>query len=700
MAGKNIKQKVCLLEGIGNQLEVSNMEIKKVELENIRSYENAEIEFPSSSVLLSGDIGSGKSSVLLAIEFALFGLQKGALSGNSLLRNGKDLGRVKANFNIDGKDVVIERTLKRGKKSVSQESGYIIFDNEKREISTKEMKNHVLKLLNYPSEFLERNPELYRYTVYTPQEEMKQILLENSETRLNTLRRVFAMDKYKRIQENALIFLGKLRESMRNKEGMIFDLDSKKENLTERIKESKLIENSLKELNSQINSANDLLEEKRKVMADIENKSKEAESLNKELAVRDNTLSYKNNQLTSLKKNIADLEAEIKKYDIYILKAKDLFDDATRKISDKKVLIKKLNFDLVETSKRISSIETKKYSLDSLRRDVNKLDNCPTCKQKVSLEHKKQINEKSERETNELNTELEKQNKIKNDLYLMLGKNEEDLNELLNKERQLSKAESVISNLESKKKEMHELSEDIIKNTKKHSEIAKQLDSLKGIYEKCEQAKEEINSIREHKIEIEKKEVQQNTNLNSAEKIIEELKKEIENKEKIKETISVHNKIKDWLNEQFLPLILHIEKNVMLRLHHDFTIYFKKWFSSLSEGLTARLDENFTPIIEQAGYDIDYSYLSGGERTAAALAYRLSLNQVINSMLSHIKTRGLLILDEPTEGFSSEQLDKMKNVLQEINAKQIVLVSHESKIENFVDNIIRFEKDGHVSRVS
>src|SRR3989338_7153427 len=101
------------------------MEIKKIELENIRSYEKAEIEFPSGSVLLSGDIGAGKSSILLAIEFALFGLQKGTLSGNSLLRNGKDFGRVKANFNIDGKDVITERTLKRGKKSVSQESGYI-----------------------------------------------------------------------------------------------------------------------------------------------------------------------------------------------------------------------------------------------------------------------------------------------------------------------------------------------------------------------------------------------------------------------------------------------------------------------------------------------------------------------------------------------------------------------------------------------
>ncbi|MBU2406839.1 MAG: SMC family ATPase, partial [Nanoarchaeota archaeon] len=111
------------------------------------------------------------------------------------------------------------------------------------------------------------------------------------------------------------------------------------------------------------------------------------------------------------------------------------------------------------------------------------------------------------------------------------------------------------------------------------------------------------------------------------------------------------------------------------------------------------LDLEFTPKIEQAGYDIDYIHLSGGEKTAAALAYRLALNQVINNLMSEIKTRDLLILDEPTDGFSDEQLDRMKIVLDELNIKQVIIVSHESKIESFVDNVIKLEKKEHVSRV-
>ena len=52
------------------------MIIKSVGLENIRSYSNEKIELSSGSVMLSGDIGSGKSSILLAIEFALFGTKR------------------------------------------------------------------------------------------------------------------------------------------------------------------------------------------------------------------------------------------------------------------------------------------------------------------------------------------------------------------------------------------------------------------------------------------------------------------------------------------------------------------------------------------------------------------------------------------------------------------------------------------------
>ena len=139
----------------------------------------------------------------------------------------------------------------------------------------------------------------------------------------------------------------------------------------------------------------------------------------------------------------------------------------------------------------------------------------------------------------------------------------------------------------------------------------------------------------------------------------------------------------------------------MAKIKNDFDSFFQKWFSMLidDEILKVRLDEEFSPLIEQAGHEIEYLNLSGGEKTAAALAYRLALNQIINTFVSEIKTKDLLILDEPTDGFSSEQLDRLRMVLDELKTEQIIIVSHESKIESFVDRIIRLEKNEHVTKV-
>ena len=141
------------------------MKLKKLRLQNIRSYQEEEIVFPEGSILLSGDIGSGKTSILLAIEYALFGLQPGQ-KGSALLSNGKSFGGVILEFEVDGKNIILERKLKRGSKSISQDSAAITIDGERTEASVTEIKTKVLEILNYPVEFIKKNNILYRYTVY------------------------------------------------------------------------------------------------------------------------------------------------------------------------------------------------------------------------------------------------------------------------------------------------------------------------------------------------------------------------------------------------------------------------------------------------------------------------------------------------------------------------------------------------------
>ena len=193
----------------------------------------------------------------------------------------------------------------------------------------------------------------------------------------------------------------------------------------------------------------------------------------------------------------------------------------------------------------------------------------------------------------------------------------------------------------------------------------------------------------------------QTTEAQFLDKDIERINKEIEDKNKIKEKIAAVNNLINWFSDKFTPLTVLLEKQIMLTIYREFNECFITWFTTLmdDESVTIRLDEDFTPIIHQNGYDTSFEYLSGGEKTAVALAYRLALNKVVNDYVSSVMTKDIIILDEPTEGFSYEQLDKMKDVLDQINVKQVIIVSHEAKIESFVQNIIRLNKSGHVSKV-
>jgi len=61
---------------------------------------------------------------------------------------------------------------------------------------------------------------------------------------------------------------------------------------------------------------------------------------------------------------------------------------------------------------------------------------------------------------------------------------------------------------------------------------------------------------------------------------------------------------------------------------------------------------------------------------------------------------GLIILDEPTDGFSKRAIESSARcVLCRLSCKQIILVSHERELEAFSDRVFRIVKEGSVSKV-
>ena len=680
------------------------MKLKKIKLKNIRSYSFQEIIFPEGSLLLTGDIGSGKTSILLAVEYALFGLQPGQ-TGAALLRNNTAYGEVILEMEAGGKEIVIERRLKRNSRAVVNDYASISINGVRKEYSITELKTKILDILGYPSEFVKKNNLLYKYTVYTPQEHMKLIILEDPETRLNVLRHVFGIDKYKTIRENLAIVLSQFKDETKILQGEIKDIEIERQRI-----EKELV--SLNVLKEDINLKECNLKEKKAVRNELEEAIKSIESeikgrdrLETELEKAKVMVTNKEENLFMVKKEIEELKKSEKKETSF--SEKDL-KDVSQEISEKRIILDKINIRQIELAGQFKNIEKLLLDLADKKERFFSINICPTCLQDVPGAHKHNILNKTEGEIAESKREKDKLKKEREDLAIIFDKEKLDLIQLEEKKLKLEVLKSQQGIYAKNKLRLSELDKSLLSIEKdlimlnKHMETIK-FDLLK--YSKFENAykikKDEIEKaiLNEKHAEISLAELKKEIELKDRE--ITGLKERLLIKEKSRERLNRILRINDWLSSYFTSLIDFTERNVMMKLRNEFSGLFKKWFNILGgEIFEARLDENFTPIIMQAGVEMDYAFLSGGERTAVALAYRLALNQTINSVLSHVKTRDLVILDEPTEGFSEAQIDKMKEVFNEMNVEQVIIVSHEPKMENFVDNVIRLKKEDNISAVN
>lgn len=685
------------------------MLIKNIKLENIRSYRSLNLDFPEGIVLLSGDIGVGKTSVLLGIEFALFGIKRGDITGAALLRHGTNNASAELTIVVDSKEVIIKRTLKKTNYGVKQDAGFIVIDGVKTVGTAEEIKAQVLDLLGYPSELLKKGKDLiYRFTVYTPQEHMKAILFESNEERLDTLRKVFGIDKYKKIRENASLYISEIKLRKRELLGRVQDLDEKKKSLSEKRTEIVDISDEYESIKNDVLKSKEKLSMSKDGMLKLEKSAKDFEKKKGQVKLIEAQLMEK---FLQRKRNVEKIEL-IKNQVVEYEKDEEL----TRDFVDCKALMVDSKSKIVSIEKEIQDLLSNKAQHDLMIRNatqviqkIEKLDNCPTCMQEVNNDHKESI-------AKDNNSIIAKHSGVNEELSVMLVKKKDELSilkkkldDLLEKEKGQALLVQKMKILEDKKKELdslnsyqNEVKKEIGKLNLQKMDLMKEIDLSSSIEDDYIKSKQKYDIVLKECTELEKHEVALKVKLEQNNRILDIYSKEILSKEIDQKNIVKLTKIQNWLEQLFLNMMNIMEKNVMSQLYQEFNGLFVDWFRVLieDETINVRLNDQFVPVVEQNGYDIALAHLSGGEKTSVALAYRLSLNKVINDFITHVKTRDIIILDEPTDGFSDEQLDRVREVLEQIRAKQIIIVSHEQKIESFVDKVVRIKKENHNSSVS
>jgi exonuclease SbcC len=669
--------------------------IKELELVNFRSHRRSLIRFPEGKTLLEGDIGSGKSSVLMAVEFALFGL--GSDSGNSFLRLGEDQGEVRIVFEVGGAEYEVKRRLQRRGGRVQQTDGELKGPTGSSNLSPTELKEKVLEILEF-NEAPDPKAQswIYRYSVYTPQEEMKSILALAPEQRLQILRRAFRIEDYKTAAGNA-------EEAARAIELEATRLEGVSEGVEElRVQADRLqreeeghreelerFEAAESKAEGQVQRLKAELEEAQRRVLGLQNAKTETEYY-----VRLKSDGTKDaEELTS---EIEELRRRLKSLEGVIAETGGMKPPTTIPLAE----LRRRERALDAKVKRLTGLKAATEAKLADYQSVIERGVCPVCERPAEAHDFDEKKSRKEAEREHITRELEASERELEALKQSI----EEMADYQDSRKELAAAKSEASRLreEVTKKEtsMKKLAKRVAFAEENLRQLSEKIREFEGAYEQKKRVEGELESAEEGLRRLRDDLIKAKERLAAVQKQETEVAIQIVAKDEASAAGRRLKERKIWLTDYFAPTVKAIEKSVLATINQEFDALFKRWFAMLvaDPEKEVSVDDDFTPLVTQGGYEQDVKHLSGGERTSVALAYRLALNILARRTSAGMKS-GLLILDEPTDGFSKEQLGSVREVLDEIGAPQVIIVSHDKELESFADQIFRVVKTGNESSV-
>lgn len=802
------------------------MKLLTLELSDIRSYRDLKISFPSGSMLFRGDMGSGKSTILMAVEFALFGSSRLL---KYLVSKKKQKGEVKLTFDVDGATYEIGRVIyiKNNVASQSSKDSYITVNGVKEPLTASDLRSRVLEILGFNELANSRaDSRVYRYAVYIPQEEIKSII--ESKDREEIIRQAFGMEDYNTSIDN----IKKTVKAMKHaNEKTAIRFERLDEYVTKVQEKQTLLVKLNNEVSQYVESESRLTEQQKSVQSNIDkNRSKmdeiiglrkERDQLKTAISDDEETKTSCHDDIDTQRLELDELNAALAQYDdikpptaksvsdidtelAQVRKREDIRNTAVEKSKEIQQSLKTVrgqlqDHGLAEISDMILSLESKidsnglqlsdirdgrtalDHKLGSLNQQVTTLteslrrastlgSRCDVCeseldparilklktarqsklddtKNKIATtdnsikEAKSQITAITEqirhdtkclskyekmkqtamektRLESELKTVSANLNPITPDdyavdgflvepgesaygylrrLYDALLKYTSDMDILAEKHKRKATLETNLENAQRSYKEITSRLE--LKQNRMDAVISKisESDKVEEQYNLMHAQKSELdNKIRT----IAEKKSATNERIMSTTNEINTLDSDIIKAKEHKTKYDLYNDSIEWLESYYIRSVMAIDKATKISLQQDFDQSYREWYTILIDDPTksSRINEEFGPIMYQDGYDIPIGGLSGGEKTSVALAYRLALNSTIRQKTNILKSN-LLILDEPTDGFSRHQMENVRTIFESLQCEQIIMVSHEAEMEGYVDHVYRVTKTEGLSSV-
>ncbi len=694
------------------------MKIDVVVLENVRSHTKSTVPFTHGFNCVVGGVGCGKSSLLYAIDFALFGDTIGR-TYEYLLREGCDACKVTLQFTQNGGTYKLVRGLRRRGKSILHDVEQLKLYEDERLVAS--MKTDAIAEQLRAITGLDR--DLYREIVWFRQEHLKELLDAKPRDRQTRLDQLFGLSdyeaawsniaQYKRDYENELAFfqkdpdvngIEKLSADYNRASEEFMQLEMDLETAAQRVARAKNgwdeAEANLKCLEDKKQSIDELKRRETRLNANIVNVTRSLADLTERIegkkTIIDNLLQRQTSLDSQMKLCLSKLQQAGLPADSQLEQLNECLSVFDEKITSMRAEQEATSRSIVQDQKRAATLaETGEGK-------------CPVCSQPLVGNYKtdllsaiEQENVAREKIINHLRIEVAALQKTKtvaseavSGLQQCLTRGGDLKARIVEEEGNVKK---LICDLENNQRldvgqraELEQLQKEIAQFD--HSE-------LQAAKEQKDQAMRAYYAVQTDLQTKQNRKTDLAHRLDDTKNRIDVAQQKLERMEKIRRTVELLSCIRDAyrsiqpkLRAEFVKLLRNFVQQIL---------------DSLVGGETPMLnvviDETYTPYIKsEAGVDREVSNLSGGERTLLAFAYRLGLGQLImQSRTGH--GLSMLMLDEPTENLGSEDgsIERLAEAISKFKAiEQIVAVTHSEAFAAKGDHVIILEKEAGVSKIS
>lgn len=713
------------------------MVFKEIRIKNFRTYGDNEISIPlnfKGVKLLVANNGVGKSNIIRAIEFALFGITPGKVDEIINWNTGKNT-KVELFFSNNGK----EYSVLRYRKHDTHKNNLYLFQGKKNLTArvnddTQDMINDVVGM-NYKamsSTILFSDQGQSSFIDVKPAERIK--IFEN----LLSLKEI--NDYSKKIKKNITDLNEKIlikEKELEAKESLIKEQKGSKDSYIESIKnklnEFKREKNNLEKENDSLNDRlKELNEMNLQSIMDNLNSIKDDIVKNKEV---EGKILIKEDEIKEEKAISADLEN--KKQKLVNINNVD-FEEEKRLIKEKNEVEEHNN----NIKEKINDLKSKKQdvsvlkeTLDSLNSDIisvqvdykkisENLEACPTCGQHINEDKSKEILSKIEsqykekedrkKELKEKIDQIEKDNmefdnkifdlksELKDEIrvnysYEELDSMYEEYNTLKEKLKELEYSlkdvknhnERVNNEIKELKNQMRDIDDEFTKYDV--DEIQSLIEEEGSIGEKIKNNKLKIEHINETAKNVyDKKYVK---SLEDKIKAEEKSKKKIENNLiSLKDDLKHLKFIENILSNKNGGFKKYIINKIISFLNTKVNFYLPFFFD---QDIKIEIDKDLNEKITIDNKEVSLSVFSSGQMTRLRAAFSFSLFDV--SKIFYSSNINLLVIDEFLDAkLDSYGIDAVVNIIeQKAKDNSVLVISHNEHFKDTFSSHIVLDADEH-----